>query len=225
LPDLVAYFRQLNKQSFAPGSPLCPPLSSPIGKVRDSGLFTFGLFASVFVLYVQVFAQSKPGSSGLPVADRLRSALQSVVEEGTSKNGGLDNQEWAVIVNRDGLGCAVVFSGTDRSQEWLGRRVIAASKANTANGSSNSDDALSTSNLYAASQPGGSLYGLAASAPPNPKAFAGDPASFGTSDDPMISNSWAAPSFLAAVLTRKDRRRLGIERPSNQKQGYWHFGY
>jgi len=123
---------------------------------------------------------------GLPTSTELRSTLQSVVKEGSSKNGGMGNQEWAVIVNRKGIGCAVVFSGNTASDEWPASRVIAASKANTANGVSNNDYAISTANLYAASQPGGSLFGLITSGPPNPQAAFGDPSSFGTSNDPMI---------------------------------------
>jgi hypothetical protein len=134
-------------------------------------------------------AQSKPDCPGLPDAGRLKSVLQSIVKEGASKNGGLGNQEWAVIVNRDGVGCAVVFSGTTRSDEWPGSRIIAASKANTANGLSDRDYALSTANVFAASQPGQSLYSLATSAPPNPQASAGSPASFGTPNDPMIGKA------------------------------------
>src|SRR6185312_4882889 len=56
---------------------------------------------------------------------------------GSFHNGGMGNQEWAVVVNREGVGCAVVFSGTPAGDEWPASRVIAASKANTANGVSN----------------------------------------------------------------------------------------
>lgn len=134
-------------------------------------------------------AQSSGACADLPDANTLRSALQSVVRQGSSKNGGMGNQEWAVIVNRDGIGCAVVFSGSSRAQEWPGSRVIAASKANTANGLSNSDYALSTANIFAASQPYQSLYSLATSAPPNPQAVFGDPSTFGTPSDPMIGKA------------------------------------
>jgi uncharacterized protein GlcG (DUF336 family) len=141
------------------------------------------LAASVAAPYCAAQASA---CSGLPSAQSLRSALQEVVKEGSSKNGGMGNQEWAVIVNRDGVGCAVVYSGTERSQEWPGSRVIAASKANTANGLSNNDYAISTANIFAGSQPGQSLYSLATSGPPNPQAVFGDPATFGTPNDPMI---------------------------------------
>ena len=86
---------------------------------------------------------------------------------------------WATIVDRDGVVCAVAFSGKDRFSQWPGSRVISAQKANTANAfgldsSSNSDGsgqakglALSTANLFSAVQPGGSLYGLQFSNPVN----------------------------------------------------------
>jgi uncharacterized protein GlcG (DUF336 family) len=134
-------------------------------------------------------AQEKANCSGLPDAQRLRTVLQSIVSEGASKNGGLGNQEWAVVVNRDGIVCAIVFSGNSRGDQWPGSRVIAASKANTANALSGSNYALSTANVYAASQPSQSLYSLATSAPPNAQAVFGDPASFGTPNDPMVGKA------------------------------------
>lgn len=149
----------------------------------------FWISALVIALCVPCFAQTTPNCNGLPKANELRGVLQSVVKEGASKNGGMGNQEWAVVVNRDGIGCDVVFSGNTRSDEWPGSRVIAASKANTANALSSNDYALSTANIYAASQPGGGLYSLATSAPPNPKAAFGEPTSFGTATDPMIGKA------------------------------------
>jgi len=92
------------------------------------------------------------------------------VKQGAAKNGGMGNQEWAAVVNRDGEVCAIVFSGSRRSDQWPGSRVIAAEKASTANALSGRDYALSTVNIYAAAQPGQSLYSLATGAPPNPQA-------------------------------------------------------
>jgi uncharacterized protein GlcG (DUF336 family) len=134
-------------------------------------------------------AQGNPDCSAVPDAARLRGAVQSVVKEGAARNGGMGNQEWAAVVNRDGIVCAIVFSGTTRSDEWPGSRAIAAEKANTANALSNRDYALSTANVYAASQPGQSLYSLATSAPPNPLAVFGNPTTFGTPNDPMIGKA------------------------------------
>jgi uncharacterized protein GlcG (DUF336 family) len=136
-----------------------------------------------------MFAQSKPDCSGLPDAAHLKSVVQDIVRQGSSKNGGMGNQEWATIVNQDGIVCAIVFSGTSRADQWPGSRVISAEKANTANGLSSHVYALSTANIYAAAQPGQSLYSLATSAPPNPNAVFGDPASYGTINDPMIGKA------------------------------------
>ena len=134
-------------------------------------------------------AQSKPNCSGLPDAAHLRQVVQSVVRQGAAKNGGLGNQEWATVVNRDGVVCAVIFSGTTRSDQWPGSRVISGEKANTSNALSGRDYALSTANVYAAAQPGQSLYSLATSAPPNPNAVFGDPTTFGTPNDPMMGKA------------------------------------
>lgn len=131
-------------------------------------------------------AQTPSGCNSLPDHDKLRAALQSAVKGGANGNGGMGNQEWAVIVNRDGVGCAVAFSGDNRSQEWPGSRMIAAEKANTANALSGPDYALSTANVYFASQPGQSLYGLISTAPPNPQAALGDATTFGTENDPIV---------------------------------------
>jgi uncharacterized protein GlcG (DUF336 family) len=160
-------------------------------RIWPTQIVPFLLFASAMVLSssCSAFAQAKANCSMLPDAGRLKSVVQSVVREGASKNGGLGNQEWAAVVNRDGVVCAIVFSGTTRGDEWPGSRVIAASKASTANGVSGRDYALSTANVFAASQPGQSLYSLATAAPPNPNAVFGDPATFGTPDDPMIGKA------------------------------------
>ncbi len=155
---------------------------------NDSKLSCISI-ALALAAVVPCSAQEKASCSGLPDAGRLRTVLQSVVKEGSSKNGGMGNQEWAAVVNRDGIVCAIVFSGISRGDQWPGSRVIAASKANTANALSGADYALSTANIYAASQPGQSLYSLATSAPPNPQAVFGDPASFGTINDPMVGKA------------------------------------
>lgn len=106
---------------------------------------------------------------------------------------------WATLVNRDGIVCAVAFSGVDRGAQWPGSRVISAQKANTANAfsldvSSNSAGsgaptglALSTANLYSAVQPGGSLFGLQHSNPVETlSAYQGPSSRFGTSNDPLV---------------------------------------
>src|SRR5258706_14552457 len=99
-------------------------------------------------------AASDNDCSQLPSYSALKSALSTA--RGAA-NGGFDLDMWGTIVNRDGVVCAVAFTGADRGSEWPGSRVISAQKANTANSFSLPGLALSTANLYAAVQPGGSL--------------------------------------------------------------------
>jgi uncharacterized protein GlcG (DUF336 family) len=82
-------------------------------------------------------------------------------------NGGIfnPNRMWSAIVDRQGKLCSVINAGID---PWPGSRSIAIAKASTANDFSNNGLALSTANLYAPTQPGGSLYGLNNSNPFNP---------------------------------------------------------
>src|SRR5204863_2445473 len=94
---------------------------------------------------------------------------------------------WATVVNRDGIVCAVAFTGANRGEQWPGSRIISAQKANTANAFSLPGLALSTANLYTAVQPGGSLFGLQESNPVNTTvAYGGDPAALGQTNDPMV---------------------------------------
>jgi uncharacterized protein GlcG (DUF336 family) len=94
---------------------------------------------------------------------------------------------WGTVVNRDGVVCAVAFTGANRGSQWPGSRAIAAQKANTANAFSLPGLALSTADLFSAVSPGGSLYGLQASNPVNTDvAYRGDPSDYGQWNDPMI---------------------------------------
>jgi len=135
-------------------------------------------------------ALSSPSCSALPDHAKLRAALRDVVSGGKDVNTGMGNDEWAAVVNRDGVVCAVVFSGPDRGAQWPGSRLIAAEKANTANALSAPNFALSTANLYFGAQPGQSLFGLQTSAPPNPAvAYAGNPESWGQPNDPFVGKA------------------------------------
>ena len=120
----------------------------------------------------------------LPSHSALRDAL--IAAQG-QPNGGFGLEMWATVVNRDGVVCAVVFTGGDRADQWPGSRVISAQKANTANAFSLPGLALSTANLYTAVQPGGSLYGLQHSNPVNTDvAYGGSPTNYGRPNDPMV---------------------------------------
>jgi uncharacterized protein GlcG (DUF336 family) len=124
------------------------------------------------------------GCSPLPKWRDLRDAL---VAARAAANGGLNLDMWGTIVNRDGIVCAVAFTGGDRHDQWPGSRVISAQKANTANAFSLPALALSTANLFTATQPGGSLYGLQHSNPvATEAAYGGNAARFGKSNDPMV---------------------------------------
>jgi uncharacterized protein GlcG (DUF336 family) len=82
--------------------------------------------------------------------------------------------------------CAIVFTGSKADDQWPGSRAIAAQKANTANSFSLPQMALSTANLFASAQPGQALFGIVTASPPSPDFNVGDPAQFGTPNDPMI---------------------------------------
>src|SRR5213593_4366563 len=140
--------------------------------------------------------QDSSACAGLPGFSALKTALASAtVVEGS----GLNNQMWATVVDRDGVVCAVAFSGVNRGAQWPGSRVISAQKANTANAfsldsSSNSNGsgqpaglALSTANLYSAVQPGGSLLGLQHSNPVDTDAaYKGPSENYGKPNDPLV---------------------------------------
>jgi uncharacterized protein GlcG (DUF336 family) len=121
---------------------------------------------------------------GLPDHATVTAALREVVKE---SNGGFGLPMWATLVDRDGVVTVVARSGADRGDQWPGSRVISAQKANTANAFSLPRLALSTANLFAAVQPGQSLFGLQESNPIDPAvAYGGSPVLYGTATDPMV---------------------------------------
>ena len=139
---------------------------------------------------------NRAACKALPSQAALQDALNKAVFAETS---GLNLHMWATLVNRDGVVCAVAFSGTNRGAQWPGSRVISAQKANTANsfsldsssssGGSGSPTglALSTANLYSAVQPGGSLFGLQESNPVDVSvAYGGNSSNYGKLNDPMV---------------------------------------
>lgn len=124
--------------------------------------------------------------NNLPTHNQVETALTKVVSE---NNGGLGLNMWATLVNRDGEVAVVAISGKHRGDQWPGSRIISAQKANTANAFSLNNLALSTANLFTATQPGGSLYGLQHSNPVNTAvAYGGDSKHNGTEKDPMIGH-------------------------------------
>jgi len=152
---------------------------------------TLSIFKSIASLAVAALVASsavagaKPRAKGLPTHAEVAAALKAVVTAGG--NGGIGLNMWATVVNRDGEVVAVAFTGEDRGDQWPGSRVISAQKANTANAFSLPRLALSTANLYSATQPGGSLFGLQHSNPVDTDAaYKGPSKNFGKPNDPLV---------------------------------------
>ena len=138
--------------------------------------------------------------------DLTRALKDSVAASGGPSNGGLDFNMWATIVSDDGTVCAVTKTGEDINDQWLGSRVISAQKANTANAFSLQGGlALSTANLWAATQPGGSLFGLQFSNPVDTQAaYNGNSSAYGQSDDPMVGSKIGGVNVFGGGLALYD---------------------
>ncbi len=158
------------------------------------------------------------GCKRLPSQSDLRHALMAA---NNSVNLTLNNEMWGTIVADDGTVCAVASTGEDTLQsQWLASRVISAQKASTANslslgsndGGTNAGLALSSANLWAAVQPGGSLFGLQFSNPVDPKvAYNGKRHRFGTRNDPMVGKRIGGINVFGGGLALYDSggKRLG----------------
>ena len=145
----------------------------------------------------------------LPSWSELRAAL---IAARNQANGGLNLDMWGTIVDRDGIVCAVAFTGGDRDDQWPGSRVISAQKANAANAFSLTGLSLSTANLYTAVQPGGSLFGLQESNPVDHQvAYRGNASQFGRPNDPMVGGRIGGVNVFGGglALYNSDGRILG----------------
>jgi uncharacterized protein GlcG (DUF336 family) len=175
-----------------------------------------GLIVSI-VLSLNLSAGVDSPCADLPKFEALRAALKKAVDEDSS---GQNLHMWASIVNRDGIVCAVAFSGSHRAAQLPGSRVISAQKAYTANafsldGSSASDGsgaskgiAVSTANIYATVLPGGTDYGLEHSNPVHvEKAYAGHPRDFGSAADPMVGQIIGGVNVFGGGLALYDATR------------------
>lgn len=156
-------------------------------RLSKSGILMVTLALCAGIPYAQATDSYKvdvaAACAGLPTHAQLQSALTYARNQ---SNGGFNLDMWGTVVNRDGVVCAVAFTGVNRGSQWPGSRVISAQKANTANAFSLPALALSTADLYSAVQPGGSLFGLQASNPVDTRvAYRGDPADYGQWNDPM----------------------------------------
>jgi uncharacterized protein GlcG (DUF336 family) len=156
--------------------------------MSKSGFLTLMLALGVSLPgYAQAYGGGMDMSAAckqLPTHAQLKSALTAARSQ---SNGGFNLDMWGTVVNRDGVVCAVAFTGSNRGAQWPGSRAISAQKANTANAFSLPQLALSTANLYSAVQPGGSLFGLQASNPVDTfVAYGGNPGNYGQANDPMV---------------------------------------
>jgi uncharacterized protein GlcG (DUF336 family) len=136
---------------------------------------------------------------GIPITTPELSAASAKI------NGGLGFNMWGSIVNRDGIVCAVAMTGVERGAQWPGSRVISAQKANTANAFSLDENALSTANLYGATQPGAPLFGLQESNPVDVSvAYAGSSIKYGTATDPMVGKKIGGVNVFGGGLALYD---------------------
>ena len=133
-------------------------------------------------------AENGPPNNCPASHDQLLKALkESVKASGGPSNGGLPVNEWGAVVDRLGNVCAIAFSGEKPTDQWLGSRAIAVEKANTVVSFSLDSFAISTANLWAQAQPGGSLYGANTSNPVvADEIYAGDPQQYGSAADPLV---------------------------------------
>ncbi len=167
------------------------------------GKLILSLFLGGALLANTALAGHRCNALGLGGDNRINATLTGIAQQVSAditNNGGLGNHMWLVVVDQDGRVCGVAFSGNTRIDQWPASRVIAAQKANTAQslslpmGQGGTVDTLSTANLWAATQPGGSLFGLQFSNPVDTAVAYGNPThnqgganQYGTADDRMIS--------------------------------------
>lgn len=177
---------------------------------------TVGIACAIFA--VAGFADDDGNSpcGSLPGQAQLKAALSHATNDESS---GLNMNMWGTIVNRDGIVCAVAFTGTNRGSQWPGSRVISAQKANTANsfsldqsaasGGNGGPLALSTANLFSAVQPGGSLYGLQASNPVDTSvAYKGPSSNYGSGNDPMVGSKIGGVNVFGGGLALYDSNHV-----------------
>jgi uncharacterized protein GlcG (DUF336 family) len=177
--------------------------------MKQSAVFGVALVGAMMAGGGAVRANGPDACKDLPSHSALRDALIAAQEQA---NGGFALEMWATVVNRDGVVCAVAFTGNNRGDQWPGSRVISAQKANTANAFSLPGLSLSTANLYTAVQPGGSLFGLQLSNPVNTDvAYGGSPSNYGRHNDPMVGGRIGGVNVFGGglALYNSDDRLVG----------------
>lgn len=143
----------------------------------------------------------------------LQEAANEIV--GDTNSGGFSLPSWATVVDNTGKVCFVVGTGAQGrdagNAQWLGSRVISAQKANTANAFSLDGVSISTGALFAAVQPGGSLYGLQHSNPVDAsRAYKGSPHRYGKYNDPLVGKRIGGVNvFGGGIALYKDGVKVG----------------
>lgn len=159
-----------------------------LGEIMKKIINSLAILGSLTLASASATADCTDLNNAISGGDPLHTKLSNAISP-TPPLAGLGFQMWATVVDSNGIVCAVANTdNTSNNAQWLGSRVISAQKANTANAFSITEGlALSTANLWAATQPGGSLFGLQFSNPVNPAiAYGANPALYGTVTDPLV---------------------------------------
>jgi uncharacterized protein GlcG (DUF336 family) len=160
--------------------------------------------SSILISTSAMAANATCPTLAMSLSSALKQAVAAEIAADTGAKIGFGLNMWATVVAADGRVCEVAYSGASAIQgQWLASRVISAQKAFSAATLSLSDGnggfAISTANLYTATQPGGSLFGLQHSNPVAPANAYGDKINsaganvgptdtglYGTPKDPMV---------------------------------------
>jgi uncharacterized protein GlcG (DUF336 family) len=155
-------------------------------------LCAIGVSGSMLV-GITVASAAEPGNDrSCPV--NWSNLKQKLRQAANADSTGLNNDYWAVVVNREGTVCAVAYSGARIDSQWLASRQIAAAKAFTANGLSLDGEPISTGALYSFVLPivppdspsPNPLYGLhGGNVLDSAAAYKGPYNRFGAANDPM----------------------------------------
>ncbi len=136
----------------------------------------------------------------LPSYGELKQVFLAVLAR--NDYGGNGHPPWMTLIDGSGIVCAVVTSlinpDVTTNMSGLGHRILSAHKANTSTIYSHDRIALSSGNFYALTLPGGQLFGTTLPAMVN--VSTGDPATWGTPEDPMVGKRVGGFSALAGGL-------------------------
>lgn len=156
---------------------------------KNLGKLIFAALASVFAINANAACSDFSYSAIDSIAANVVRATPPAAD--ANGTGGFGLNMWVTAVDETGKVCVVTTTGAKGAlagnSEWLGSRVISAQKANTANAFSLNGVSISSGALYAAVQPGGSLFGLQESNPVDAeRAYRGNPNNYGKHNDPLV---------------------------------------